>query len=186
MAELIDVLDENGVRTGEVATRDEIHQKGLWHRIAVVAVVDAHDHILLQQRAEGKLTNPGKWDITAAGHIDAGETSLTTAEREVAEEVGIEVSDAWSVKDFHFVLSFRKESSYMLAGEKFFDKQYFDCFLLRRPKIDTNKLVLQTSEVQAVKLCNIGEFEQMIVDGAIVNRRPFYDELIRIIRGKTA
>jgi len=186
MAKLIDVLDENGVKTGEVATRDEVHRKGLWHRIAVVAVVDAHGHILLQQRAEGRLTNPGKWDIAAAGHIDAGETSLTTAEREVAEEVGIDIDNSWSVKDFHFVFSYRKEGSHTLDGEKFLDRQYFDCFLLRKPEIDTSRLVLQTSEVQDVRLCDLDEFEQMMNSGVMVNRRPFYDEVIRIIRGKNA
>lgn len=30
--ELIDVLDENGVKTGEVVSREEVHKKGLWHR----------------------------------------------------------------------------------------------------------------------------------------------------------
>ena len=29
MEELIDVLDENGNKTGEVATRKEVHKKGL-------------------------------------------------------------------------------------------------------------------------------------------------------------
>lgn len=29
MAELIDVLDENGIKTGEVLSRNEIHQKGV-------------------------------------------------------------------------------------------------------------------------------------------------------------
>ena len=30
--ELIDILDENGVKTGEVLERGEIHKSGLWHR----------------------------------------------------------------------------------------------------------------------------------------------------------
>lgn len=29
MEELIDVLDENGVKTGEILTRKEIHKRGL-------------------------------------------------------------------------------------------------------------------------------------------------------------
>ena len=28
MDELIDVLDENGIKTGEILTRNEIHKKG--------------------------------------------------------------------------------------------------------------------------------------------------------------
>ena len=39
MAEMIDVLDENGVKTGAIATRSEVHKKSLWHRAIVVAVI---------------------------------------------------------------------------------------------------------------------------------------------------
>jgi len=38
--ELIDVLDENGVKTGEILSRDGIHKKGLWHRSIVVAIIN--------------------------------------------------------------------------------------------------------------------------------------------------
>ena len=38
--ELIDVLDENGVLTGEVLPRSEVHKRGLWHRAIVVAIVN--------------------------------------------------------------------------------------------------------------------------------------------------
>jgi len=30
--EMIDVLNENGVRTGEIVSRTEVHKQGLWHR----------------------------------------------------------------------------------------------------------------------------------------------------------
>ena len=54
MEELIDVLDENGNRTGEILTREEIHQKGLCHRIVVIAIIDAKGNILMQQRSKNK------------------------------------------------------------------------------------------------------------------------------------
>ena len=38
--ELLDVLDEDGIFTGEVLSRDEIHKRGLWHRAIVVAIVN--------------------------------------------------------------------------------------------------------------------------------------------------
>ena len=46
--ELIDVLDENGMHTGEVLARDEIHKRGLWHRAIVVAIINENNEILLQ------------------------------------------------------------------------------------------------------------------------------------------
>ena len=30
--EMIDILDENGIKTGKVLSRKEIHKKGVWHR----------------------------------------------------------------------------------------------------------------------------------------------------------
>ena len=47
--EYIDVLDENGVKTGEILSRREIHKRGLWHRAIVVAVINEKNEILLQQ-----------------------------------------------------------------------------------------------------------------------------------------
>lgn len=72
MSELIDVLDENGIKTGEVLSRNEIHQKGLWHRAIVVAIVNKNNQVLLQQRSFKKDKNAGKWDISVAGHISTG------------------------------------------------------------------------------------------------------------------
>lgn len=179
MSELIDVLDENGVKTGRVVTREEVHREGLWHRIAVVVVLDNHDRILLQQRSNNKLTNPGKWDVAAAGHVDAGEDAVVTAKRETEEEVGLVVAD-----DLQFLLSYSRESQFDWRGEKLLDRQIYDCFLLRVPEIDFENLKLQDSEVQAVRLCMLPEFENMIASGVMVNRQPLYNELIKIMKGE--
>ena len=87
--ELLDVLDENGISTGEVLTRDEIHRRGIWHRAIVVAIINEKNEILLQQRSEKKEKNAGMWDISVAGHISAGQDSLSAAAREINEEVSV-------------------------------------------------------------------------------------------------
>lgn len=45
--ELIDVLDENGIQTGEILSRSEVHKRGLWHRAIVVAIINEKNEILL-------------------------------------------------------------------------------------------------------------------------------------------
>ncbi len=45
MDELIDVLDENGIKTGEILPRSEVHKKGLWHRIIVIAIINEKNQI---------------------------------------------------------------------------------------------------------------------------------------------
>ena len=77
--ELIDVLDENGVKTGEILPRSEIHKKGLWHRAIVVAIINENNEILLQQRSANKEKNANMWDISVAGHISSGQDSLSAA-----------------------------------------------------------------------------------------------------------
>ncbi len=180
MTELIDVLDENGIKTGRVATRDEVHREGLWHRIILVAILDDQNHILLQQRSDNKPTNPGMWDIATAGHVDAGEDSLTAAVREVVEEIGIKIRPS----DLRWLMGCSYSGVRDIHGEQWIIKHIHDGYLLRIPKIDVAELKLQDEEVQAVKLCGLAEFKQMIVDGTMVNRQPFYEELIKIMEAK--
>ena len=46
--EMIDVLDEYGIKTGEILSRKEIHKRGLWHRAIVLAIINENNDILLQ------------------------------------------------------------------------------------------------------------------------------------------
>ncbi len=104
---LMDVLDESGAVTGVTKTKAEIHEQGLWHRSAHVWVYDSAGNILLQLRAKDKDSSPGLWDISAAGHVDAGETPEFAASREIAEEIGISVKEDNLTKVWE-----RRESSY--------------------------------------------------------------------------
>jgi 16S rRNA (adenine1518-N6/adenine1519-N6)-dimethyltransferase len=45
---------------------------------------------LIQKRANHIISMPGRWDQSAAGHVDAGEYYATAAKRELMEEMGIE------------------------------------------------------------------------------------------------
>ncbi|MEO8911365.1 MAG: NUDIX domain-containing protein [Candidatus Saccharimonas sp.] len=52
---------------------------------------DGKVEILLQQRSFSRSLSPGKFSISAAGHINVGESALQTAIRETKEEVGLGV-----------------------------------------------------------------------------------------------
>ncbi len=47
--------------------------------------------VLLQKRSLTKAQKPGMLDISAAGHVDAGESSLDAAVRETKEEIGLAI-----------------------------------------------------------------------------------------------
>ena len=61
MNEKIDVLNELGEFTGDVATIDECHSTGYWHRAVYAFIVDKDLNVLLQKRSGNKKLWPGKW-----------------------------------------------------------------------------------------------------------------------------
>ena len=76
MTEYFDVYDA-GLNHIGVKPRDAVHRAGDWHQVFHCWVVgrgaDGEPFVLLQKRAAGK-DYPGKIDISAAGHLQAGET----------------------------------------------------------------------------------------------------------------
>lgn len=175
MEELMDVLDENGNKTGEILTREQIHKKGLCHRIVVIAIIDAQGNILMQQRSKNKTKNPRKWDVAAAGHVSSGQTSTEAAIRETLEEVGIKVNE----EELEYVLTYKNEEN---VEEDYRDNQIYDCYIVKRDKINLRNIKVQESEVEQVKLCNLKEFNQIIENGNIMERDELYKKIIEYLK----
>lgn len=89
--ELLDIVDEQGIFTGEVMEREKAHDLNLLHWEIAVLIVNKNREVLLQKRAATKRFNPNKWGL-CAGHVDSGETLEDTAVREVKEEVGLDIT----------------------------------------------------------------------------------------------
>lgn len=86
--EMLDVVDEND-NVVAVRSRGEIHAEGLMHRAVHILVFNRQGEVFLQKRSMHKDEQPGKWDSSAAGHVDSGEEYLACARREIDEELGI-------------------------------------------------------------------------------------------------
>ncbi|MES2014706.1 MAG: NUDIX domain-containing protein [Patescibacteria group bacterium] len=69
--------------------RREALEKGITHRVARIFLFNKKGEVLMQKRAEHLLSLPGRWDQSAAGHVDEGESYLQAAEREMREEIGL-------------------------------------------------------------------------------------------------
>ncbi len=82
-------VDEQDNVIGE-GTKEEAWEKGIAHRIARIFVFNPKGELLIQKRADGLSSLPGRWDQSAAGHVDAGEDYATAAKRELIEEMGVE------------------------------------------------------------------------------------------------
>ncbi|WP_394220025.1 NUDIX domain-containing protein [Halobacillus trueperi] len=93
MTEMLTIFDEKEKPIG-VKERDKVHEDGNWHETFHCWMFRAEGgniHLLLQQRADHKKDFPSLFDITAAGHIEAGEDVLLAGVREIEEEVGLTV-----------------------------------------------------------------------------------------------
>ncbi|MEI8294063.1 MAG: 16S rRNA (adenine(1518)-N(6)/adenine(1519)-N(6))-dimethyltransferase RsmA [bacterium] len=91
-AERFDVVDDQD-RVLRPEFRDVIHVNNLLHRAVHILLFNASGELYLQKRSIWKDRNPGLWDSSAAGHVDAGEDYITAARRELREELGIEAPD---------------------------------------------------------------------------------------------
>lgn len=178
MEELIDVLDENGIKTGEILTRKEIHKRGLWHRAIVVAIVNEDNKILVQQRSYKKDKNAGMWDISIAGHISTGQDALSAASREINEEVSMNLGFNVDIKDFRYMFSYRKEQ---VIGEDYIERQFYDFFILRKNGLRAENIKVQESEVEQVKFVSISELNTMIENKEVVERDAVYKELMNYL-----
>ena len=92
--EYLDIVDENGIPTGEIIERSIAHQTGVRHRTTHIWIVRKRDEnveILLQKRSQNKDSFPGCYDISSAGHIPAGDEFAESGLRELAEELGISI-----------------------------------------------------------------------------------------------
>ena len=87
--EMFDVVDECD-RVLRAEPRDIVHVNNLLHRAVHMLLFNSRGDLLLQKRSIWKDRNPGRWDASAAGHLDSGENFLEAARRELREELGVE------------------------------------------------------------------------------------------------
>ena len=161
MEETFDVLDKWGVRTGETAGREKCHLEGLWHRAVVVFVVSIdNQRVLLQKRSATKKLWPNCWDLTAGGHVLAGEIGYQAALRETKEEIGLELRP-------EDLLCIGSSISENLKGEII--NRHFNEYNVAKSDVDPAELKLQPEEVEEVKWVDWREIRERV--------RNNYDEL---------
>ena len=89
--EYFDIVDESGRVVGR-ALREVCHgDPSLVHRSVHIYVFNRRGEILLQLRSKHKDIQPGRWDTSVGGHLDAGEDYEGAARRELSEELGIDL-----------------------------------------------------------------------------------------------
>lgn len=154
MDEFIDIVDAKGMPLGKSELKSVIHQKGYYHHTSHIWFYTIDGKILLSQRSAKKVICPLMWDVSVAGHIDAGETAKQAAVRETKEEIGLHLSEY----DFKKIGVFECFQSYKNGIH---DNEFHNTFIAEL-KVELSKLSLQEEEVHALKLVTFGEFKQLI------------------------
>jgi isopentenyldiphosphate isomerase len=123
MADQIDVYNANLEHEG-VMDRKEAHYAGRWHRTFHCWVVNLKPEptMLYQLRAPRMKNYPNMLDVSAAGHIEAGE-SVHDGVREVHEELGIKATVAQTI-----YLGERVEVADQANGQR--NREYQSVYLL--------------------------------------------------------
>lgn len=156
MDELIDIVDKNGNPTGLSALKSEIHSKGHFHNTAHLWLYTSKGQILLQQRAASKVICPLLWDVSVAGHIDAGETPEQGIIRETKEEIGLDIS----VEQLQKIGVFKCFQSY---DNGIVDNEFHHTYIAKTDQIITD-FTPQKNEVEALKFVSFQDFQQFIDD----------------------
>lgn len=184
--ERFDIYDEQLNPLG-TASRSETHALGYWHRSFHCWLTRREGnrrYVRFQLRQAGKDTYPGCYDITAAGHLTAGET-VQDAVREIEEELGV----AARFEDLIPLGEARKEMAGEVKGVPFIDREVSDVFALVC-SLPLDALKLQAEEVAAVFEADVeqmirlfeGELAQLLCEGVELTAEGDRSKVTRAVR----
>lgn len=165
--EWLDIVDEEGLPTGEVVERAFAHAHGVLHRTAHVWLLRDRGlgtEVLLQKRSFDKDSHPGCYDISSAGHIPAGVDYLPSAIRELKEELGIDAKET----EFHYCGQRRIHWEEVFHGEDFVDNQVSKVYYLWKD-VEPAGLALQEHEVEEVRWMNLQQCKEAVAGHTFPN-----------------
>ncbi|MDO8741375.1 MAG: NUDIX domain-containing protein [Candidatus Woesearchaeota archaeon] len=156
--EFLDSVNENDEITGR-ASKKEIYEKQLLHRIVHVLVFNDKGEMALQLRSKCTSFCPLHWCTSAGGHAQSGESYEKAALRELKEEIGTMAKIDFAHKDLYTVTgNFRK-------------------FLATFRTVFNGSFKINPVEVEKVEFFSLDKIQKMIKD-----REKFHPELLFLLR----
>lgn len=141
---------------------------GVPHGTAHIWVVRKNEDktydLLLQKRSRGKDSYPGCYDISSAGHVQAGDEFLPSAIRELKEELGIEAGE----EDLEFAGYHKGYMEEVFYGRMFRDSEVSAVYVYSKP-VDADRLTLQKEEVESVMWMGLGQCVEAVRNHGIPN-----------------
>lgn len=151
--ELIDVLDENGNKTGIIRNKRLIYKNGDWHKSVHVWLINDANELLIQKRSKNKETFPDLWAISIAGHVTTGENSIQAVKREIQEEIGIDIDERSPI----YMFSVKRKQEYNQGYLNVID----DVFLLKY-NLEIGNAHLQKEELSDIKFIHYKDFKKRL------------------------
>lgn len=148
--ELWQVFSQNGLALdGQGAFNEDFSAKGLVKGVSHVWLwrrTDGEKHILLQERSKLLKRFPGMYHISAAGHINVGESPVDAAVREAKEEIGLDIN----ASNLYFVQTVRSNRELNAL------KHIYIYEILDEPEFNYDD-----GEVESVEWVSLKRFEEM-------------------------
>jgi isopentenyldiphosphate isomerase len=158
--EYLDLVNKFDQVIGQ-APRAWVHRNNWAHRASHLLIFNQEKKLFLQKRSPQKAIDPGRWDTSVGGHVDAGESYDACIYRETQEELGVEIAELrfWfkldsvptTFHEFMAVYYARHEGPFKLHPEEITDGQWFTLaeiqqWLNERPDelASSLRLILQT------------------------------------------
>ncbi|HHW69556.1 MAG TPA: NUDIX domain-containing protein [Tenericutes bacterium] len=170
--EYLDVLDQNGNKTGIVKDKKQVYNDGDWHRSIHVWIMNSKNEILVQKRSPKKETLPNLWAISIAGHVRSGENSVEAIIREAKEELNLDIKQ----DDLIYLFTINRIQPYKDSHINVID----DVYLLKYD-LDLDNVKLQRSELTDVKYIYYKDLEQKFITND-PNFVPKTEEQIKLFK----
>jgi isopentenyl-diphosphate Delta-isomerase len=154
--ELLDIVDVQGNPLNLVKPRYLVHRDGDWHKTVHVWIKNHTGELLLQKRSSEKESFPNLWDISSAGHIQAGQTSVSAAIQEVREELSIVLEK----KELDYLFTIR--ACFKKIGGDFLDNEISDVYIVTKNVLPQD-LHLQKEEISEVQWIAVDDLKKALL-----------------------
>ena len=166
--ELVDIYDENKNKTGITKIRHkDIIEPGEYIIGVQAIIINSNGKILISQRADNKKILPSKWECNG-GAVSSGENLLDALERELMEELGIQID---------------KDKARFLKTAK--NENVFKEIFVFKMDISIDDISFKDKEAKDAKWVSIDEFTKMFESGEIVYNVNFnkddYDKCLELL-----
>lgn len=157
--EKIDLYNTNKEKLGKIFVR---HQDKLleneYYLLEQAWILNDKNEILLTRRSLNK-SYGGMWEPTT-GHVKSGETDFEGIQREIKEEIGLNIEK----NDFKFIKSFIRKQAIM------------DIWIVKKD-LKLDEISIKKDEVIDAKFVTISEFKNMLNNNEVIAELSYFIDI---------